>query len=110
VSAGTPDEYVNAVDKTGKVLTSSSWVNPPMWNALHPMVQTALKNLVGDIMDRIGSYDSVKGIALWTTMHSTHGLGTIDQSFDDYSVNLFAQDLGLDLPPYTGPPSGRFKF
>jgi hypothetical protein len=109
VSSGAATEYVNAVDKNGKVLTSSAWHNPPMLNAFHPRVKAALDNLVGDIMDRIGSYDSVRGIALWTTIHSSHGLGTIDQSYDDYTLSLFAKELGLRLPKLHGPPEDRFK-
>lgn len=109
VRSGAATEYVNTVDKNGKVLTNSMWHNPPMENALHPRVQAALKNLVGEIMDRLAPYESVKGVALWTTIHSTHGLGTPDQSFDDYSVRTFSTDTGLALPPLAGPPEGRFQ-
>ena len=109
VRSGAAGEYVNAVDKNGKVLMGSAWHNPPMLNALHPRVQTALKNLVGDIMDRIGSYQSVRGIALWTTIHSSHGLGAIDQGYDDDSLSRFANDLRLELPKSPGPAEDRFK-
>jgi hypothetical protein len=109
VRSGADTEYVNTVDKTGKVLKSSAWHNPAMMNALHPRVQAALKNLVTEIISRLAPYDSVKGVALWTTIHSTHGLGTPDQSFDDYSVRTFAADAGLTLPPITGAPGSRFQ-
>ncbi len=108
VRSGAATEYVNTVDNNGKVLTNSAWHNPPMLNALHPRVQAALKNLVADIMNRIGHYDSVRGIALWTTIHSSHGLGAIDQSYDDYTIGLFAKELGLQLPKPGGAPEGRF--
>jgi hypothetical protein len=109
VRSGAATDYVNTVDKNGRVLTSSAWHNPAMMNALHPRVQAALKNLMTEIIERLGQYDSVKGVALWTTIHSTHGLGTPDQSFDDYTVRAFATDAGLTLPLLTGAPDTRFQ-
>ncbi len=108
VSSGA-DDYVNAVDKDGTVRTRSAWHNPPVLNALHPRVQTALKNLVAEIMDRVGRYDSVRGVALWTTIHSSHGLGTVDQTFDDYTVHAFAADARIQVPPTQGEPDTRFQ-
>jgi hypothetical protein len=108
IRAGSVSDYVNAVDQNGVVLTKSAWHSVPMLNAFHPRVQAALKNLVADIMGRIGVYDSVKGIALWTTIHSTHGLGTIDQSFDDYTLQTFSADTGIALPHLEGVRENRF--
>jgi len=109
IRAGSASDYVNAVDKNGDVRTRSSWHATPMLNAFHPRVQTALKNLIADIMDRIGAYDSVRGIALWTTIHSTHGLGTIDQSYDDYTMQTFSADTGTLLPKLVGAREDRFR-
>jgi hypothetical protein len=109
VRSGGATEYVNTVDKNGRVVTRSAWHNPPMMNALHPRVQGAMKNLVTEIMDRLAPYESVKGIVLWATIHSIQGLGTPDQSYDDYTVRTFASDEGLRLPPPPSPPEGRFR-
>ncbi len=109
IRSGEAADYVNAVDKDGKVLRNSMWHNPPMLNALHPRVQGALKNLITEIMDRLASFDSVKGIALWTTIHSTHGIGTPNQTYDDFTVRTFAAENGLQLPATPNPPEGRFQ-
>jgi hypothetical protein len=51
----------------------------------------------------------VRGIVLWATIHSSNGLGTIDQSYDDYTLGLFAKESGIELPKLHGPPEDRFK-
>lgn len=110
IAAGEAGEYVNTVTSDGRVQTNSAWHNPPMVNALHPRVQQALRNLVAEIMDRIGNEPSVKGIALFTTIHSSHGLGTIDQSYDDYTVHQFSLETGVTLPTVPGAVETRFHF
>jgi len=109
VRSGAVTDYVNTVTAAGQVKTQSQWHAPPYLNAFHPRVQTALKNLVADMMNRIGSEPSVQGVALFTTIHSTHGLGTIDQSYDDYSLKQFSKDTGIRLPALDGPVEDRFR-
>lgn len=111
VRSGAAEDYVNAVTSEGKVIVPSAggrWHASPLVNALHPRARAAMKALVGEVMDRLGPEPSVPGVALFTTIHSSHGLGTIEQSYDDFTLKQFATDRGLALPKPAGPPAGRF--
>lgn len=110
VRSGAAADYVNAVSAKGEVAIARGgrWHAPPLLNAFHPRVRAAIKDLVIEVMDRLGSEASVPGVALFTTIHSSHGLGTIDQSYDDDTLKQFAADIKLDLPKPAGPPEGRF--
>lgn len=110
VSAGAAD-YVNAVSAQGKVMVAGGggrWHSSPLLNAFHPRVRPAMKELVGEVMDRVGAEPSVPGVALFTTIHSSHGLGTIDQSYDDLTLSQFSADCSVGLPKLSGPYEGRF--
>jgi len=110
IRSGKVNDYVNAVTSDGQVriIDKRQWHKPPQVNAFHPRVRKAMKNLVSEIMDRIGDEPSVPGIALFNTVHSCHGLGTIDQSYDDYTLKLFSQETGIQLPLPPLKPEERF--
>jgi len=102
--------YINAINTEGGMNTREKrWHLPAEVNGFHPIVQTAFKNLVREIMGRIGDEPSVPGLALWTTKHSMHGLGSVDQSYDDYTLNLFSRTTGIALPELKGAYKDRFQ-
>lgn len=109
IQSGSVTDYVNTVTAAGTVVTNSRWHSPPVLNALHPRVQAALTNLVAEIMDRVGGEPGVRGLALFHTIHASHGFGTLEQSYDDYTLQLFAAEHGLKLPEPAGPPADRFR-
>jgi len=109
ILSGVASEYINTVTATGEVLTPSNHHEPPMLNCIHPRVKRAFKVLLAEIMDQIGQEPSVKGIALFTTIHSSYGFGTLDVSYDDYTMHLFSKETGINLPIPDGPVQDRFK-
>ena len=121
VQAGTAGDYVNTVTKDGKANMSTDWTSPAVLNALHPRVQRAFKNIMTDIASRLACKSSFKGVAVWIKYNSgIAALGgedtsefvvdTVNQSYDDYTVNLFAQENGLaaELQALGAGGAGRF--
>ncbi|MCK4628282.1 MAG: hypothetical protein KAT56_04725, partial [Sedimentisphaerales bacterium] len=110
IRSGKVNDYVNAVTSDGevKIIDKKQWHKSPQVNAFHPRVREAMKNLVSEIMDRIGDEASVPGIALFNTVHSSHGLGTVDQSYDDYTLKLFSRETGISLPLPPSSPEEHF--
>lgn len=105
-----PDlNYVNSVTYDGRVLTTAGHSTSPMLNFLHPQVKAAFMAMLQRLLDDLGQEESVKGISLFTASHSTHGFGTLEVGYDDYTVKLFAEEMGLELPEPQGPVSDRFR-
>jgi len=106
----------NCVDHTGKILTAADmnnyWTVGPILNVLFPEVQKALTDLTLEVARHCAPYDSFRGVDffLWPASPMKTGGANDDElfsSYDDYSVNAFAQSI-QQTPPGQADQSGRF--
>ena len=70
----------------------------PMFNPLHPTVQEAIIGLVREIGQRDGKYPAFQGVSFNLFASAMPWFGSIHFGYDDYSVGLFQQETGTDVP------------
>jgi len=70
----------------------------PIFNPLHPVVQSAVVGLVKEIVDRYGRHPSFKGISLNMWHATILWYASLDAGYDDYTVRLFSEETGIAVP------------
>lgn len=70
----------------------------PIFNPLHPIVQSALLGSVREIATRYGKHPSYKGLHIFCYGSSTLGFGSLQSGYDDVSVSLFERETGVKVP------------
>jgi len=70
----------------------------PMFNPIHPKVQQAIVNVVREIAQKYGSSPAFRGIALNVWHATICWFGTPEIGYDDYTVNLFSLETGIEIP------------
>ncbi len=70
----------------------------PMFNPLHPTVQQAILGFVREIGQRYGRYPAFQGISFNMFAAAMPWFGSIRFGYDDYTVGLFQQETGREVP------------
>ena len=85
----------------------------PIFNPLHPVVERAILDLVGDIAERYGHAPAFTGLSL-NLWHATMvWFASLRCGYDDYTVNAFSRETGILVPVEAGAPdrfSRRFQY
>ncbi len=102
VRAGEPT--FNTVSKDNRVATRTWHHLMPMFNALHPRVQARVLVLVKELADRYGDRPAFAGLGFHLTLAQLLQPGSLDVSYDDWTVGAFTADTGLTVPVDPGDP------
>lgn len=85
--------------------------SPPLYNPLHPRTQETVNGYVDEMLARYGDSPSFKGIILHLTEHTTPWFGSIRSGYNDYNIEQFEKDTGIEVPvPHTDPLRGKFYY
>jgi len=85
----------------------------PMFNPIHPKVQNAIVNLVRELAQKYGSSPAFRGVAINMWHTTICWFGTSEIGYDDYTVNLFSRETGIEIPVDAKAPdrfSKRYAF
>ncbi len=104
VIAGKPN--VDCVDRLGRVIPPFTLMHPQA-NALHPIVQDAVIDVIKEIATKLRPHESFGGIdfMLWpgSILSLQGGTGTDREvSYDDYTIDQFASQIGQTPPGRDG--------
>ena len=92
------DSPISILD-TGKPNWGRWHFSPPYYNIAHPAVQEALESEIDAILDECAGYGSFKGVYL--ELFNSIDLawwGCIEAGYNDYAVEAFCRDTGLEIP------------
>ncbi len=106
VRAGAPT--FNTVSKDGEVRTKTWHHRLALFNALHPRVQARVLALVQELADRHGDSPAFAGVGFHLTYASLLQPGSLDVSYDDWTVAEFEKDAGVRIPVDARDPQ-RFR-
>jgi hypothetical protein len=84
VTAGEPT--YNAVSKDNEVRSWTRHHRPPLFNAIHPRVKARVLALIDELASRYASSPAFGGVAFHLTLCQLLQLGTLDVSYDDWSI------------------------
>lgn len=109
VQDGTQDWTVpyNALNPPGIEVKDKTWAygersgtcsKAPMFNPLHPKVQTAILNSIREIAHNYKSHPSFRGISLNVWHTTICWFATPDVGYDDYTIDLFRRETGIRIP------------
>lgn len=70
----------------------------PIFNPLHPIVQETIVGFISEIGRRYGKYKAFKGISINMWAPTLIWFGSIHSGYDDFAINLFEQETGIDIP------------
>ncbi len=102
VAAGEPT--YNTVSKDNEVRSWTRHHRPPLFNAIHPRVKERVLALIDELASRHAPSPAFAGVALHLTMCQLLQLGTLDVSYDDWSIERFEEDAGIAVPVDAGDP------
>jgi hypothetical protein len=102
IQAGAPT--YNVVTRDNEVWIGTRPHRPPIFNALHPVVQNAVLALVAEIAEKYGDSPAFGGIGFHLTMPEIFQLGGLEGSYDDWTAAQFAADTGIEPPVDAGDP------
>jgi hypothetical protein len=96
IQAGEPT--FNTVSRDNDPLKNTYHHRSSMFNALHPRVQERVLALVEEISDRYAGSPAFAGIGFHLTMAQLLQPGSLEVSYDDWTVGEFEQDTGTKIP------------
>lgn len=96
IRAGEPT--FNTVSKDNAAFLRTWHHRASMFNALHPRVQERVLVLVDEIASRYGRSPAFGGIGFHLTMAQLLQPGSLDVSYDDWTVTQFESDTGVRVP------------
>ncbi len=96
VAAGAPT--FNTVSKDGDVSIKTWHHRMSIYNALHPHVQNRVLALVEELADRYGDSPAFGGVGFHLTLASLLQPGSLEVSYDDWTVAAFEKDTGIQVP------------
>lgn len=70
----------------------------PMFNPLHPTVQTAILGLIREVVDRYGQSPAFKGISINMWHATMTWFFSLKSGYDDYTIGLFEKETGIKVP------------
>jgi hypothetical protein len=70
----------------------------PIFNPLHPIVQSAIFAFIQEIGERYKNYSAFKGISINMYASTICWFGNLRIGYDDYTMTLFTQETGIKLP------------
>jgi hypothetical protein len=96
IRAGVPT--FNTVSKDNEASAKTWHHRSAMFNALHPRVQEPVIALVAELADRYSDSPAFGGLGFHLTIAQLLQPGSLDVSYDDWTVAEFTNDTGIDLP------------
>jgi len=84
-----------------------------IFNPIHPTVQESLVGLVQEVVDRYGHYPAFKGVDFFFWPTTILWFGSLKSGYDDYTVGLFQEETGIEVPVDAKAPdrfSKRYAF
>lgn len=103
VKTGAPTVYT--INKDAKVSGLHGYSKWKGLNYFHPRVQESILTIVRELTDLYKDYPAWKGIAFILSRNfgpmapfGGHHDSALNYGYEDYTVNLFEQDAGLDIP------------
>lgn len=93
--------------------SNSAYHTAPMFNPLHPTVEAAITGFVREIGERYGKYRSFKGVSFNMFASAMPWFGSIHSGYDDYTLKLFQEETGIEVPVDPKDPerfSKRYQF
>lgn len=94
----------NTVSSDGEVSVKTWHHRMALFNALHPKVQERVLALVRELADRYGASPAFAGIGFHLTLAQLLQPGSLDVSYDDWTVGRFEKDTGVHVPVSTKDP------
>ncbi|MFV1995656.1 MAG: hypothetical protein ACC661_09485, partial [Verrucomicrobiales bacterium] len=88
----------NTVSRENEVYIKTFHHRLSMINALHPRVQQRVLALVEELTQRYGSYTAFGGIGFHVTLAQLLAPGSLEVSYDDWTINAFEEDTGIRVP------------
>jgi len=88
----------NTVSKDGDVSIKTWHHRMSIYNALHPQVQDRVLALVEELADRHGDSPAFGGIGFHLTLASLLQPGSLEVSYDDWTMTAFEKDTGIQIP------------
>lgn len=85
----------------------------PIFNPLHPVVQEAIIGFAREIAELYGNHPAFKGIAFTMWAPTIIWFGSIHSGYDDYAIDLFEKETGIQVPIEKTDPnrfSKRYEF
>lgn len=79
---------------------SNYWQNRggPIFNPLHPQVQTAIFDVIREIGTRYKEYPAFKGISINIYASTICWFGNLRIGYDDYTISCFMKETGISIP------------
>ncbi|MFC2087878.1 hypothetical protein ACFLSA_06950, partial [Bacteroidota bacterium] len=87
----------------------------PAMNYFHPEVQKRFLAIIGELADLYGDYPAWKGVAIVLSramgpmeVAYLHGPSLMEAGYEDYTINLFEKETGINIPVEYNDPE-RFE-
>ncbi|MBX9790330.1 MAG: family 10 glycosylhydrolase [Pirellulales bacterium] len=90
-------ELVDRDGRRARTQPSAAGRQGPGYNALDPRVQTAMLEVVGELVDRYAAHPSFGGLAVALSADGCAQLPGLDWGYDDATISRFEQATGLEL-------------
>lgn len=71
---------------------------PPNFNIAHPDVQKYVFDIVGKLAAQGAPHPSFKGVCLHVTRHALLSWGSLENGYNDYCIDAFAEATGVKVP------------
>ncbi|HOF60274.1 MAG TPA: family 10 glycosylhydrolase [Candidatus Latescibacteria bacterium] len=81
----------------------------PVFNPLHPKVQTAVLGFVREIAERYAKFPAFTGISFNYFAAQMLWFGSLRAGYDDYTISLFQQETGLKVLGDAASPDRFFQ-
>ena len=81
----------------------------PNYNILHPEVRAAVLTMVDEMLELYGDSPAFEGICFHLTKHCILWFGELDAGYNDYCVEAFEKDCGLQMPVAADDPGRSAK-
>lgn len=98
MSDGTLHPSPIAIHDTGRPNWGRWHDSPPNFNILHPDVQTYIRKVIRHLAEQGRDHPSFQGVCLHLTRHCLLWCGDDVSGYNDYAVEAFAKDCGIDVP------------
>ena len=95
VQAG--EETVINVRADDTLSLGGSHAAPSDFNPLDPRVQSGIKAVIGEFLDRYGDEPALSGIALMAAIHKMFQFGSIEVGYNDCNLAAFQRETGLRI-------------
>ena len=90
-------ELVDRDGRRARTQPSAAGRQGPGYNSLDPRVQTAMLDVVGELVDRYAAHPSFGGVAVALSADGCAQLPGLDWGYDDATIARFEQATGLEL-------------